>query len=115
MLEPGAEHYKYLDLPISSYASSSYDKVMYGSRTVGVSTFSGYSNNERSMLSLGTVDPDIKVGTELTLVWGEPNGGTKKPTVERHKQLEIRVVVSPVPYSKLACETYADGWRTIAK
>jgi hypothetical protein len=26
------------------------------------------------MLSLGIVDPDIKVGDELTLVWGEENG-----------------------------------------
>jgi vanillate/3-O-methylgallate O-demethylase len=112
MLEPGAEHYKHLDLPISAYASASYDRVMLGSKIVGISTFSGYSYNERSMLSLGTVDPDIKIGAELTLVWGEPNGGTLKPTVERHKQIEIRVVVSPVPYSKVAREAYAKGWRT---
>jgi vanillate/3-O-methylgallate O-demethylase len=34
--------------------------------------------------------------------------------VERHKQTEIRVVVSPVPYSKVVRETYAEGWRTAA-
>jgi vanillate/3-O-methylgallate O-demethylase len=45
-------------------------------------------------------------------VWGEEGGGSKKPTVERHKQAEIRAVVSPVPYSKVARETYAEGWRT---
>ena len=38
----------------------------------------------------------------------------KKPTVERHKQLEIRAIVSPVPYSKVAREEYAAGWRTAA-
>jgi vanillate/3-O-methylgallate O-demethylase len=64
------------------------------------------------MLSLGSVDPDIEIGTEPTLVWGEEDGGSGKTTVERHKQAEIRVVVSPVPYSRLAREQYAEGWRT---
>jgi vanillate/3-O-methylgallate O-demethylase len=67
------------------------------------------------MLSLGVVDADVPVGTELTLVWGEEGGGSRKTTVERHKQAEIRVVVSPVPYSKVARETYAEGWRTGAR
>jgi vanillate/3-O-methylgallate O-demethylase len=79
---------------------------------VGCSMFAGYSYNERSVLSLGIVDPDVEVGTELTLVWGEESGGTKKVTVERHKQLSVRAVVSPVPYSKVVRETYAEGWRT---
>ena len=63
------------------------------------------------MLSLGVVDADVKEGEELVLVWGEENGGTGKTTVERHKQTEIRVVVSPVPYSKTVRTTYAAGWR----
>ena len=50
-------------------------------------------------------------GTEVTFVWGEPNGGTAKPTVERHKQVEIKAVVSPVPYSNVARTAYADSWR----
>ncbi len=55
-----------------------------------------------------------KTGDEVTLVWGEEGGGTKKATVEHHKQIEIRVVVSSVPYSKVVRETYeagAAGWR----
>lgn len=108
--------YKFIDLPISNYASASYDKVAgKGGKTVGLSMFAGYSYNERSVLSLGVVDHDVEVGTELTLVWGEEGGGTKKPTVERHKQMEIRAVVSPVPYSKVVRETYAEGWRTQQK
>jgi len=107
-----AEMYKYLDLPLANYASASYDKVVSGGKTVGFSMFSGYSYNERSMLSLGVVDPDVEIGSELKLVWGEPGGGSKKTTVERHKQLEIRAIVSPVPYSKVARETYRKGWRT---
>jgi vanillate/3-O-methylgallate O-demethylase len=112
MFVPGAEHYKYIDLPLSNYTSASYDKLLHKGKVVGFSMFSGYSYNERSMLSLGIVDPDIEVGSELVLVWGEENGGSAKTTVERHKQKEIRVVVSPVPYSAVARETYASGWRT---
>jgi len=106
------EIYKYIDLPLSNYTSASYDKVLLQGETVGFSMFTGYSYNERSMLSLGVVDPDIETGTEVTLVWGEAGGGTKKSTVERHKQTEIRALVRPVPYSKVAREMYAKGWRT---
>jgi vanillate/3-O-methylgallate O-demethylase len=64
------------------------------------------------MLSLGMVDSNIAIGDVLTLVWGEEGGGTKKTTVERHKQIEIRVKVAPVPYARDAREAYAQGWRT---
>ena len=67
MLEPG-DHYKYIDLPQSNYTSASYDKVTIGGKTVGLSMFTGYSYNERSMLSLGVVDPGIEIGTGVTLV-----------------------------------------------
>jgi vanillate/3-O-methylgallate O-demethylase len=112
MFRPGEEAYKFYDLPNSNYASSSYDKILKGGKVVGFSMFGGYSFNERTALSLGVVDPDINVGEVLTVVWGEENGGTKKPTVERHKQLEVRVTVSPVPYSREAREGYHEGWRT---
>jgi vanillate/3-O-methylgallate O-demethylase len=112
LLEQG-DHYKYIDLPLSNYASASFDKIV-GKRgkIVGASMFAGYSYNERSMLSLGIVDPDVEIGTEVTLVWGEENGGTKKITVERHKQIEVRAIVSPVPYSSVVRESYAAGWRS---
>jgi vanillate/3-O-methylgallate O-demethylase len=112
MFEPGEEHYKYIDLPLSNYASASFDKIVKNGKIVGASMFAGYSYNERSMLSLGILDPNVEIGEEVTLVWGEENGGTKKLTVEPHKQIEIRAIVSPVPYSKVARETYASGWRT---
>jgi len=106
------EHFKYIDLPLSNYTSATYDAIMKGSKTVGFSMFGGYSYNERSMLSLGVVDPDIKNGNQVTLLWGEENGGTRKPTVEHSKQIKIRAIVSPVPYSKVARRTYSEGWRT---
>jgi hypothetical protein len=51
-------------------------------------------------------------GTPVSLLWGEAGGGTSKPTVEPHVQTEIRATVSPVPYSEVARDCYADGWRT---
>jgi vanillate/3-O-methylgallate O-demethylase len=109
---PGGENYKYFDLPQANYASASYDKVTMGGKVVGYSMFSGYSFNERTALSLGVVDANINTGDVLTLVWGEEGGGTRKTTVERHKQLEVRVKVSPVPYARDAREAYHEGWRT---
>jgi vanillate/3-O-methylgallate O-demethylase len=112
MFVPGGETYKFFDVPIANYASSSYDKVTMGGKTVGLSMFGGYSFNERSALSLGVVDPNINVGDVLTLVWGEEGGGTKKTTVERHKLLDVRVKVSPVPYARTVREGYHEGWRS---
>jgi vanillate/3-O-methylgallate O-demethylase len=103
---------KYIDLPLSNYSTWPNDKLLLDGEIVGVSTFSGYSYNERSMLSLGAVDVDIPVGTEVTLVWGEEGGGSNKPVVERHVQTEIRAIVSPVPFSEVPRTTYAEGWRT---
>ncbi len=108
---PGT-NYKFFDLPIANYSSSSYDKVTMAGRTVGFSMFGGYSFNERCGLSLGIVDAEINPGDVLTLVWGEEGGGTAKTTVERHQQLEVRVKVSPVPYARAARESYSAGWRT---
>jgi glycine cleavage system aminomethyltransferase T len=109
---PGGEPYKFFDLPLANYASSSYDKVMMGSKTVGFSMFGGYSYNERTALSLGVVDSSVNIGDVLTLLWGEEGRGTAKPTVERHKQLELRVKVAPVSYARDAREAYHQGWRT---
>jgi vanillate/3-O-methylgallate O-demethylase len=105
---------KYIDLPLSNYATWPYDKVLHEGRIVGASTFSGYSYNERSMLSLAMLDVDVELGTEVVLVWGEEGGGSSKPVVERHVQTEIRTVVSPCPYSEVARTSYAEGWRTKA-
>ena len=105
---------KYIDIPLSNYSTWPNDRVMHGDTMVGVSTFSGYSYNERSYLSLAIVDNDVPVGAEVVLVWGEEGGGSSKPVVEPHVQCEIRAVVSPCPYSEVARTSYAEGWRTKA-
>ena len=113
MFNPGGENYKYFDLPLANYASSNYDKIIDADgRVVGLSMFTGYSYNERSALSLAVIDPGIGIGAELRVVWGEQDGGTRKTTVEPHKQTDVRAIVSPVPYSAVAREHYAQGWRT---
>ena len=103
--------YKWIDFPQPNYASSSADMITHVGKMVGMSMFNGYSFNERCVLSLGVVDEDIKDGDVLTLVWGEPDN-TQKTSTEKHKQAEIRVRVSPTPYSREARENYADSWRT---
>jgi vanillate/3-O-methylgallate O-demethylase len=105
---------KYIDLPLSNYSTWPNDKLLLDGEQVGVSTFSGYSYNERSMLSLGVVSSDVEVGTEVVLIWGEEDGGSAKPVVERHVQAEIRAIVSPCPYSEVARTSYHEGWRTKA-
>ncbi len=113
MLDPDGENYKFFDLPLANYASSNYDSVTDAvGKNIGVSMFTGYSYNEKSALSLASIDPEIPEGTEVRVVWGEPNGGSRKTTVEPHKQISVRAIVSPVPYSRLARETYHEGWRT---
>jgi vanillate/3-O-methylgallate O-demethylase len=108
--------YQFFDMPIANYGSSSFDSVVDADgEVVGLSMFSGYSANERRALSLATIDPRVEIGTELELVWGEPDGGTRKTTVEPHRQINVRVIVSPVPYAVTARLEYAEGWRTAAK
>jgi vanillate/3-O-methylgallate O-demethylase len=106
---------KFYDLPNANYASSSFDAVKLGDETVGLSMFTGYSYNERCGLSLGVVNADVKIGDQLSLLWGEENGGTRKPTVEPHRQCEVRVKVAPTPYSREVREGYHEGWRTHSK
>lgn len=107
---------KGLDVPISNYASSNYDQVLLNGKQVGLSVFTGYSYNERLELSLAVIDPSIDINTEVTVVWGEPDGGSQKASVERpHKQVEVRATVSPVPYGAEAREHYTEGWRVTGK
>ncbi|MGH8988054.1 MAG: aminomethyl transferase family protein [Acidimicrobiales bacterium] len=92
---------KYVDLPLAQYATWMYDEVRDArGAEIGLSTFCGYSWNERSMLSLAMLDAaHAEPGTEVVLVWGERGGGSRKPSVEEHVQTEVRATVGPAPYS----------------
>ncbi|MCB2065264.1 MAG: aminomethyltransferase family protein [Erythrobacter sp.] len=104
---------KYFEFPSAVYAMHPFDEVRNAAGDlIGVSTWVGYSSNEGKMLTLAMIDPDeVEMGKEVSLVWGEPNGGTTKPTVEPHVQTRIKAVISPVPYSNVARTAYADSWR----
>jgi len=105
---------KFMDFPSAVYSMHPFDTVTVDGRTIGLSTWIGYSFNEGKMLTLAILNPDqAEPGTEVILVWGEPNGGTSKPTVEPHVQTELRAIVSPIPYAETARKVYADtSWRT---
>jgi vanillate/3-O-methylgallate O-demethylase len=107
LLNPKQDPEKYIDLPLANYATLPYDKVLKDGESAGLSTYTGYSFNERAMISLAMIDLEhSEPGTRLTLVWGEQGGGSSKPTVERHKQAEIRVTVAPAPISDVARVSY---------
>jgi syringate O-demethylase len=113
------ERAKFLEFPSAVYSMYPQDKVLSsdGSKQVGVSTWVGYSSNERKELTLAYLEPhSAKPGTEVIFVWGEENGGSKKPAVEKHKQFQVRAIVCPVPYVASVRTTYAEGsWRETGK
>ena len=114
-LDRDSRGYQFFDIPNANYGSSNYDSVVDADGTVvGLSLFTGVSANERRGFSLATVDPNVEFGTEVRVVWGEPDGGSRKTTVEPHEQVHVRAVVSPAPYSVTARTEYHGGWRTAA-
>jgi glycine cleavage system aminomethyltransferase T len=89
---------KYLSVPHGIYATWQWDKVLMGDRVVGMSGKTGYTVNIGSWASLAMIDEaDARDGAEVTLVWGEEDGGSAKPSVERHVQTNIRATVSTHP------------------
>jgi len=114
-VDPHGPGYLFFDMPNANYGSSNFDSVVDDDGDlVGLSLFTGYSANERAALSLATVRPDVPLGAEVTVIWGEPGGGSRKTTVQPHEQFPVRAIVSPAPYSAMARESYRHGWRTAA-
>jgi vanillate/3-O-methylgallate O-demethylase len=110
-----APGYQFFDLPNANYGSSNFDSVVDADgHVIGASLFTGYSANERKGLSLATVDPNVPLGAEVQVIWGEPDGGSRKTTVEPHEQFAVRAVVSPAPYAETARDAYHAGWRSKA-
>jgi glycine cleavage system aminomethyltransferase T len=106
---------KFMEFPSAVYAMHPFDRVEKDGKLVGISTWIGYTQNEGKMLTLAMVDESVaEPGTEVDFIWGEPDGGTSKPTVEPHRQVTIKAVVAPAPYSEVARTAYAPSWRTKA-
>ncbi len=95
------DRYKRIELPVGNYTTSPSDRVQLDGVDVGVSYYPVYSEADRSCISLASIRPDLAVeGRELTLIWGEPNGGSGKPAVERHIQKTVQVKVDPEPIKR---------------
>ena len=98
---------KFIDVPLANYSTLPFDKVLKDGKQVGLSTYTGYTYNERAMISLAVIDAEhSEHGDQVTLVWGEEGRGSTKPTVERHSQREIRAMVAPAPYAEVARVAY---------
>lgn len=98
---------KHIQMPLANYATLPFDKVTSRGQWVGFSTYTGYTYNYKTVVSLGSIDvAHAQPGTELTITWGEEGGRTTKPTVERHVQTEIRATVQPAPFSEAARNQY---------
>ena len=89
------DRFKHLELPGAQYSTLPFDKVLIGDSMIGLSTYAVYTANLRSFFSLAMIAQDRAIeGAEVSILWGEENGGSAKPTVERHVQTEIRATVS---------------------
>lgn len=94
--------FKAMEFPVVYYGFPHFDEVRsQNGALVGLSCHCGYTENLGEMVSLAMLDEHFTAeGTELLLTWGEPDGGSRKPHVERHEQTTIRVTV---------ISTYAQG------
>jgi glycine cleavage system aminomethyltransferase T len=94
----GKPRTKYMHLPSPVFSVTPYDKIVYGDQVIGISNWMAYTTNVGSMSSIAMIDEaDAVDGREVTVIWGEPNGGSAKPLVERHVQTGIRATISAAP------------------
>jgi glycine cleavage system aminomethyltransferase T len=99
MYEQGDKRFKYIEMPAAFYGGAHVDRVESGGRLIGVSPLAIYSSNVRSWISLAMInEADLEFGSEVELTWGEPDGGSANPLVERHTQTTIRAIVSQRPF-----------------
>ncbi|MEM9079973.1 MAG: aminomethyl transferase family protein [Verrucomicrobiota bacterium] len=87
--------FKFMESPNAYYSTLPFDRVMEGDSMIGLSTYTVYTANVRSWFSLSMIDEAHAIdGKEVTVVWGEEDGGSRKPNVEPHQQTEIRATIS---------------------
>ncbi|HEX4093771.1 MAG TPA: hypothetical protein VHZ33_34060 [Trebonia sp.] len=100
MYETGDKRFKYIEMPAAFYAGAQFDRVERNGNLIGLSTLCSYTANVRGWISICMIDADrLEYGQEVELIWGEPDGGSANPTVERHTQTAIRATVSRRPFA----------------
>lgn len=107
MLTPGGRDVRFLHLPVNcDTIGLHYDILTLAGHDAGVSAYTAYSANERTILSMALVEPDVAIGDELVIHWGEAGGGYGNHVTPATDLFEIRAIVSPAPYSQVAREEY---------
>ncbi len=90
------ERNKYMEMPVANYANFLMDEVTRDGRRVGFSLLPVYSAPARAWISLAVLDEAVAGSAgEVVVTWGEPDGGSTKPSVERHVQRQIRAQIEP--------------------
>jgi vanillate/3-O-methylgallate O-demethylase len=74
--EPNA---KFMEMPTAHYSTHPLDRILSNGREIGVSTYPAFTANEKSWLSLAVLSEEAPLGSEVIVVWGEPDGGSKQP------------------------------------
>jgi syringate O-demethylase/vanillate/3-O-methylgallate O-demethylase len=99
---------KFIEMPDFHYSTNPYDKVLDArENVVGVSTYGAFLAPDGAWVSLAVVDEKCAAtGNELTIVWGEPEHGSRRPVVESHVLMPVRATVSGWPFSSLAQKGY---------
>jgi glycine cleavage system aminomethyltransferase T len=99
LYEQGDKRFKYIEMPAAFYGGAHADRVDKDGRLIGVSPLAIYSSNVRGWISLAMIDEaDVSYGGEVELTWGEPDGGSGNPLVERHTQTTIRATIAKRPF-----------------
>lgn len=100
LYEPSHRRFKYIDMPAAWYGSMQYDRVESAAgKLIGLSRSAAYTVNVPGWISLCVInDADLTYGAEVALIWGEPDGGSGNPAVERHAQTRIRATLGRKPF-----------------
>ena len=89
------ERFKYMETPNAYYSILPFDRVMLGNEMVGLSTYTVFTANAGHWFSLAMIDEStVEDGKQVSVIWGEEDGGSRKPIVEPHVQTEIRAEIS---------------------
>ena len=100
---------KFIEWPKARYGLYQCDTVLLDGEQVGVSHDCGYIYNEKSFVSLASIDTSrAPIGSQVSVLWGESPNSTK-PGVEPHVQVELRATVAPTPLVSFARASYRNA------
>lgn len=95
---------RYINTPHTTYSTFVADDVLKDGEHAGLSMQGSYSANARAFISNALVSIEhSEPGTEVTLLWGEPN--STRAIVENHEVREIRATVAPAPLFEKVIKT----------